>query len=914
LIPASPAAQAQATRGSACQAAPPAASAEPNIFSAEQEHDLGDVIAEQFESEFRVIADEALVAHLREIGGRLVRHLPPTALRISFRLIDYADANAFALPGGRVYVSRKLVAFTRSEDELAGVLGHELGHLVARQQTIALTRQLKALLGVSAVGDRHDIELKFNQLMDNAARRPNAFASESHDRAEQLEADRIGLFITAAAGYDASAHAALFARLSGTDANRKFFSRLFGTMSPDAKRLSELVKGAAALPPGCVSPPAAGGPEAYRSWQLALASYAGTSRPEHLPADVRRTPLAAFRGEVARLRFSPDGRFILAQDDAGVTVMTGDPADILFRIEAPGAEPAQFSADSASVLVHSTDLRIERWDLATRRPAAVRDLVRIKPCVATALSPDGRVIACVDAGSDLVLIDTDSGQSILQRDGFYKMNENDVFFGFLSVAYNVRRAGELVMHFSPDSRYFIAAHQAFSGAGRVVYDVVKRAPLQLPAQTARLLDTGFTFLSADKVLALNATEPGRSVIITLPAGTVGEPMKLPVGLQDASSDGRHVLIRPMEDHAVGVFDLTSKTIVKTSVTSAFDVHGARYVAERGVSDLGVHDLDNDRILGQVALPPTALGRLRATAVSADLAWVAVSERTRGVMWNVSTGRSVRFVRDFDGAFIDESGSLFADLPRAGTQPRAVMRLDSRTAAVSNAGDIGDVIAQQQGRWLLVRNAPTATGTPETMELAMRDVRRPGSIWVRKYGANVPQDVWLTPTSDAVVLAWFADLPAGQARIREDPALRARVKLADVKGDYVVDVLDAATGTDRGRVYLETGRGSFAVRTASVTGDRLFVTDTLGRVLQYSIASGTLRGYAFGETPVTSESAKLLAVNAGAGRVVLYDLDTMRRQREMTFSRDVVLMAFSADGASLFALTADQVAYVVSLPH
>ena len=904
----------RAQQESVCQAPLPVASREPDIFTVEQARDLGDIIAEQFESEFRVITDEALVGHLREIGARLTRHLPPTGLRVSFSLIDYPEVNAFAAPGGRVYVSRKLVAFTRSEDELAGVLGHELGHLVARQQTIAVTRQLKALLGITEVGDRHDIELKFNRLMDNAARRPGVFVNESHDRAEEIEADRIGLFITTAAGYDPAAHGALFARVSGADANRRFFSRVFGVESPNAARLAELLRGAAAMPPGCVSTKPADVAEAYVRWQLALASFSGTTRPERLPDGVRRTKLEPFRGQVARLRFSPDGRYILAQDDAGVTVMTTEPTAIALRIEAPGAEPAQFSADSTSVFLHSPDLRIERWDIATRRLASVRDLVPAKPCLATTLSADGRLLACVDAASDLQIINVESGQPIFQRAGFYKMNMDDAYYGFLSMAFNVRRAGELVMQFSPDSRYFIAAHQAFTGAGRILYDVVKRAPLVVPVQNGRLLDTGFTFLAADQVLALNAGQPGRSVILDLPSGAIAETLKLPVGLLEASADGRHVLIRPMEDHAVGVFDLTSKTVVKTSVTSALDVHGARYVAERGVSDVGVQDLDNDRILGQATLPPTSLSRLRAAAVSSNFSYVAVSERTRGVMWNVQTGSAVRFVRDFDGAFIDDSGLLYADLPQAGKQPRAVMRLDPRTGSVSNAGDIGDAVAQQAGRWLLGRKQMGTGLNAQVIEVAMRDVRRPGSIWTRKFDESQLQETWLTPVSDALVIGWSADLPVGQTRIRDDPALRARVKLADVKGDYVLDVIDAATGVDRGRVYVETGRGSFAIRSATVNGDRLFVTDTLGRVLQYAISTGELRGYAFGETPIASEGAGLLLVNAGAGRVVIYDLNTMRRRSEMTFSRDVVLAAFSPSGVRMFVLTADQVAYVVTVPN
>src|SRR5262245_31764021 len=123
-----------------CRPPMPPPSAQPNIFSEAQESDLGDAIAEQLERDLRVIDDPAVTEELRRIGQRLVRHLPATSLRIQFFLIDLPDANAFVLAGGRIYVSRKLISFSQSEDELAAVLGHELGHLILRQQTIAFTR------------------------------------------------------------------------------------------------------------------------------------------------------------------------------------------------------------------------------------------------------------------------------------------------------------------------------------------------------------------------------------------------------------------------------------------------------------------------------------------------------------------------------------------------------------------------------------------------------------------------------------------------------------------------------------------------------------------------------------------------------------------------------------------------------
>jgi predicted Zn-dependent protease len=88
-----------------------------NIFDEAQEMHLGEVMAETFEKEYRVIRDEEVNRYVREVGERLVKHLPPTGIKFQFFVVDVPDVNAFAMAGGRIYVTRKLIAFVRNEDE-----------------------------------------------------------------------------------------------------------------------------------------------------------------------------------------------------------------------------------------------------------------------------------------------------------------------------------------------------------------------------------------------------------------------------------------------------------------------------------------------------------------------------------------------------------------------------------------------------------------------------------------------------------------------------------------------------------------------------------------------------------------------------------------------------------------------------
>src|SRR5215203_5767198 len=206
---------------------------EPNIFTEEQEIFLGDAVAEHIQRDYKVIEDPAVTVYLTTIGQRLTKHLPLNRLRFQFYLVDLPDANAFVLPGGRIYVSRKLVAAARTEDELAGVIAHELGHLVAHQSAIDTTRRFKEVLGVTSVTDRRDIFDKYNQLIDNLNRKPGAFKVSDREKG-QLFADQAGLFALVSAGYDVESMARFWDRITGTQGKKgNWFSDIFGTTRPE---------------------------------------------------------------------------------------------------------------------------------------------------------------------------------------------------------------------------------------------------------------------------------------------------------------------------------------------------------------------------------------------------------------------------------------------------------------------------------------------------------------------------------------------------------------------------------------------------------------------------------------------------------------------------------------------------------
>lgn len=158
-----------------------------------------------------------------------------------------------------------------------------------------------------------------------------------------------------------------------------------------------------------------------------------------------------------QLRFSPDGRRVLAQDDGSITVLSVDPFSILFRIPAPRADSARFTPDSEKIVFLSTHegLHVERWSVSNRKLDASIQLPLLV-CGTLQLSPDGAVLACVDSDykyyDDFRLIDVHSGKTV-----FYKKRLAMLFANYglgpgdLPTSY-WGALGYADIDFSPDAR------------------------------------------------------------------------------------------------------------------------------------------------------------------------------------------------------------------------------------------------------------------------------------------------------------------------------------------------------------------------------------------------------------------------------------------------------------------------------
>ncbi|MBI3652472.1 MAG: M48 family metalloprotease [Acidobacteria bacterium] len=902
-----------------------------NIFTQKQEVELGEAIAEHLQRNFRVLDDPEITDYLKRIGERIIKHLPPNDLKFQFFLVELPEANAFVLPGGRIYVSRKLVAFAQSEDEMAGVIAHETGHLIARQQAIEMTRLMREVLGVTSVTDRRDIFAQYNQLVENAARKPDALGKgERHEDKDQIVADQIGLFALAAAGYDPQAHVRLFDRLAETKGKTgNFFSDLFGATKPEAKRLREMMKGAAALPASCIEARQASASADFQKWQALVVNYTGAGKREALHGVLSKLTLEPpLRSEIKHLRFSPDGKYVLAQDDSGINVLSRQPFALLFHIRAIEANDAQFTPDSQTISFYNANLRVEMWSIAEQKLKTARELVIRKKCVQTLLSPDARTLACLDTELNLNLYDVETGAQIFQKKSFYTPNLFDLLV--LSLRALLREddlADEEVnwikMGFSTDGKYFVAGQKSLSISMMatlvtentvVAFNTQTRTPLSLKGATKKLIAGGFAFIGADRLVAYNQESPQKSALIALPSGETLEQTPLFEGQMNAVTKGSYLLVRPFQKYAVGVFDMAKKQIFKVNKLPAIDLYEDIFVAERTNGELVLYGVESNEARASLSLPRNPFGKLRSVTVSPDFQWLAASERRRGAVWDLHNGERIFHIRGFRGGYFAADGNFFADFPKMEGSERQIGRLNPLARQTFGGAEIKDEYhARQFGAFaLLTMPAKKNAAWDKDVVLEMRLVQSFRTLWTKAFPQEAPE-VWVNPRDESMVLIWALVAKHAQAEIKNDAALSQQLAaMKEKEGDYYLQILDARTGEVKGRMLLETGKGSFRIKSAAAVGDWLVITDSENRVLVYALATGAAKGKVFGSHATLSKASKLLCVENENGQLTLYDVTTTEKRDQFMFSSPVSLAAFSQDGKRLLVVTAEQTVYVLDV--
>jgi predicted Zn-dependent protease len=178
-----------------------------SMMSPQREAELGAQAAKEVEKTIGLVDDPQLTAYVNAIGQRLAAHSPRRDVVYRFAVADMEEPNAFALPGGWIYVSRGLLVISGSEAELANVIGHEIGHVAARHAASREARSLGAglLSVVGTVVAGATLGAGVGQGVGQLFQIAGAGLIASYSRGQEREADDVGQRLAAAAGWDPAA-------------------------------------------------------------------------------------------------------------------------------------------------------------------------------------------------------------------------------------------------------------------------------------------------------------------------------------------------------------------------------------------------------------------------------------------------------------------------------------------------------------------------------------------------------------------------------------------------------------------------------------------------------------------------------------------------------------------------------------
>ncbi|MPY86496.1 MAG: M48 family metalloprotease [Luteitalea sp.] len=223
-----------------------------SLVSVKDEIQIGEAAQKEVRAKTPELTDKAVTSYIRSLGRRLVAHAEGPEYPYSFSVANYRDINAFALPGGPVWVNRGAIQAAQNEAQLAGVMGHEIAHVANRHSAEQLTKGMGAQLGLGVLGALLGGDRSLGAQAARLGAQIGASAgmmkfSRDHER----EADEKGMTYMSRAGYDVRGMAEFMEILreqQGRDPSS--VERFFASHPAPAERITRLEREAARLKQG----------------------------------------------------------------------------------------------------------------------------------------------------------------------------------------------------------------------------------------------------------------------------------------------------------------------------------------------------------------------------------------------------------------------------------------------------------------------------------------------------------------------------------------------------------------------------------------------------------------------------------------------------------------------------------------
>jgi WD40 repeat protein len=753
---------------------------------------------------------------------------------------------------------------------------------------------------------------------------PSKPGDDKHDEKGELAADRLAVYAMVRAGYAPENFATFFDRATENKGKAgNWLTNVFGTTREDSQRYAQALKLIGTLPAGCKGQRAPNS-EAFQAWtknvvEERIADVATGVKEE------KTTKLdPPLRPTFWRLRFSPDGRMLLGQDDGSIVVVDRDSGKTLFRIDAPDANEAQFTPDSKQVVFHDDNLRVERWDAATGKRSSVKEVVVFSGCHQTILSPDGRTLTCVTVKDEpdalrvgIQIVDVESGKLVLENAKFYQPNAYDFDNRLYRLAMNILGGYNIVnVAVAPDGHYMLLT----AGQKMLAFDLEKQQPVQLEGKLKGVGQVRMSFIGPDQIAVVGDARKNNMFALRILSFPEGKPLReSEIGDQQfaATSKAGTLRVWPLKDYAVATYDTEANKITAASKLNAIDTWGQYTLTEDSTGGFSLYS-GTEPHPRRIAVDVGPLPPLNRGAFSRDGRFLTISLKNRASVWNVETGRQVALIRPFRSAWIDEHDSIFGQFPKYVNMDPKELKFTMEEGPIKSTelAKLDDDGWQYHDLELKYKPMGKDKGTSRHATLEVKKMEGQAVAWTRDFSAETPA-CW--PAEDnRLVLAWDLSNDAVKGEVGAHPELQKELDaLKQRKRGLLIETVSPDTGKALEEVIVpetDLTHGWNDVRRAMVSGDVVLTRGEHENTAIYRLKDGSKAGEFFGRPVATDADLHLVAGVNRENEILLVDEQTGKELRRFTLNSPIRLARIvGAKEKTLMVLTADQLVHRIAVP-
>jgi hypothetical protein len=667
---------------------------------------------------------------------------------------------------------------------------------------------------------------------------------------------------------------------------------------------------------------------------IAAATPQASPPPEELRGVLSRQALKPpLRNADVTLRYSPDGRTLMAQNPSGVYLFSREPLTLRAHLAAEEAYPARFSLDSQEISVVGHGLALNREKLPGGPILEKRELSSRDGCLDAELAPGAEFFACLTPELSLVIYRLSTNELIFSasldqmnsphRIVYIPLDPDIAFpspFGFLLADnwdYMANKGMTFIsMNFSPDGKMLLVRNEGEA----FTVDLTTRRRTSLAGWLYKRLHASFALQNDERVVIATREKEASPVIVSLKTGgIIGNP-SFKADTVRIATNPRYALLSDVGSTGVRVFDLEQDRELDPPNNLSIDIFGNEMAVldERG--SLSVYHVGEKRPVLAADVPLDSLPVLRAAAVTPGLERIAFSMEGNSAAFQVATGERSYTGPRFSAAEFPDQASAYLLLPKDAFNPPRVLQVALASGKATPAWSGGKDHLRSGGP-VLLEYALAPPVRPRFLVTQENDIpyRLRGldpatgkELWKREFFESGPVP-FADPQGDRLVLGWNATSPHAASAAKQIPSVWEIFKHAKIsKLDSYFEILDARFGKSVGGVLIQVGSGPASYDAAFSAGDALFLLKDGKRVSVYSLRDGRLEARLVGGIPTANAQNNLFAMEEGPGRLFIYDLATAAKLEQQFFSESIAYTHFSVDGNRLLVLTGHQVAYVLDL--